>query len=101
MNLTEWHKSESNTYPELLDKTTSERYVIVRRNVQEIIREDATLYQYEEKMVLRDDWLTYEDIVINYNNISDNSDGLFDIASIVDENSQAIMELAEMIGGNE
>lgn len=30
-------------------------------------------------------------------NIADNSDGLFDVASLADENSQAIMELAEII----
>ena len=34
----------------------------------------------------------------NTANIADNSDGLFDISEVVDENSQAIMELAEIIG---
>ena len=34
----------------------------------------------------------------NTTDISDNSMGLFDVASLADENSQAIMELAEIIG---
>ena len=34
---------------------------------------------------------------INTLNVSDNSDGLFDVAALADENSEAIMELAEMI----
>lgn len=34
---------------------------------------------------------------INTLNISDNSDGLFDVAALADENSEAIMELAQMI----
>lgn len=31
----------------------------------------------------------------------ENDNGLFEIATLIDENSQAIMELAEMIGGQE
>ena len=33
----------------------------------------------------------------NTEGVNDNSLGLFDVASLADENSQAIMELAEMI----
>jgi len=33
----------------------------------------------------------------NAESISDNSNGLFDVASLADENSQAIMDLAEII----
>ena len=34
----------------------------------------------------------------NANNIEENSNGIFDVAALADENSQAIMELAEIIG---
>ena len=94
--LLEWHKSESYVDPVLLDKTSSTKYVIVRRNVEEVEREEdeetVTVYQYDEKMIPREDWDTYESVM-------DNSSGIFDLAAMVDENSQAIMDLAEMIGG--
>lgn len=38
-----------------------------------------------------------QSISANTEGVSDNSFGLFDVASLADENSQAIMELAEMI----
>ena len=34
----------------------------------------------------------------NTNGVAENSGGIFDIAALADENSQAIMELAEIIG---
>lgn len=37
----------------------------------------------------------------NTSGVSDNSLGLFDVAALADENSQAIMELAEIIGEKE
>lgn len=40
---------------------------------------------------------TRQSINENVEDISDNSNGLFDVASLADENSQAIMELAEII----
>lgn len=33
----------------------------------------------------------------NTEGVTENSDGVFDIASLADENSQAIMDLAEMV----
>lgn len=50
------------------------------------------------------DWYTIKDhyryvekIKIVYPMIQENSEGLFDVAALADENSEAIMELAEMI----
>lgn len=37
----------------------------------------------------------------NTSGVSENSGGIFDVAALADENSQAIMELAEMIGEKE
>lgn len=34
----------------------------------------------------------------NTSGVAENSGGIFDVAALADENSQAIMELAEMIG---
>lgn len=63
MNLTKWHTSTSTVYPELIDKETSEKYIIVRRNVTSYVKDDVTFYQYEEKMVPREDWNVYEDVL--------------------------------------
>lgn len=50
-----WYKSESNMKPAIIDKTSSKKYVYVRRNVEmvEIEREDVvnTIYSYEEMKV--------------------------------------------------
>ena len=40
---------------------------------------------------------TDKNVEQNSSDIEDNSLGLFDVAALADENSQAIMELAEMI----
>ena len=40
---------------------------------------------------------TRQEIAEDAEYISDNSNGLFDVASLADENSQAIMDLAEII----
>lgn len=37
----------------------------------------------------------------NTNGVAENSGGIFDVAALADENSQAIMELAEIIGEKE
>lgn len=63
MKVTDWHKAESNAYPVLLDKESSSRYVIVRRNVTTAERDRITFYEYDEKMIPREDWNVYEDVL--------------------------------------
>ena len=62
MKLTEWHKAVSNDYPELLDKTSSRKYVIVRRNVIEKHVDGAIFHEYDEKMIPREDWSVFEGV---------------------------------------
>ena len=54
-----------------------------------------------QKRIERIEKLYDTPVNVNARNISDNSDGLFDVAALADENSQAIMDLAEMIAGEE
>jgi len=61
--LESWHKSESTVYPVLLDKVSSKKYVIVRRNVTETEYEGSLFYEYDEKMIPREDWNVYEDVL--------------------------------------
>lgn len=64
MILTDWHKSESAVCPELLDKKTSTKYVIVRRNITTVADGDGSeFYQYDEKMIPREEWNIYEDVL--------------------------------------
>lgn len=42
-----------------------------------------------------------KDVSENTNGVAENSGGIFDVAALADENSQAIMELAEIIGEKE
>ena len=63
MIVTDWHKAESNAYPVLLDKESSSRYVIVRRNVTTTEHDGIIFYEYDEKMIPRADWNVYEDVL--------------------------------------
>lgn len=49
-----WYNSESKNKPELIDSTSSQKYVYVRKNITEIQREDETLYQYDEAKIPKD-----------------------------------------------
>lgn len=46
-----WYKSESKNKPELIDNTSSQKYVYVRKNITEVQREGETLYQYDEAKI--------------------------------------------------
>lgn len=61
--LEEWHKTEGDGYPELLDKESFRDYVVIRRNVTLIVQNERTYYEYDEKMIPRTDWNVYEDVL--------------------------------------
>ena len=86
-----WQNVQGNSRP--LDNFVRDgKYRVLTKNVVEI---DDDLYQWEEiVMPIRD----YEDIAASIGNQTD--DELFELAQMVDENSQAIMELAELIEGS-
>lgn len=50
-----WKESQSTVMPELVDNTSSNKYVYVRRNIREINTEDdGVLYIYEEYKIPKD-----------------------------------------------
>lgn len=50
-----WKESQSTVMPELVDNTSSNKYVYVRRNIREINTEDdEVLYIYEEYKIPKD-----------------------------------------------
>lgn len=46
-----WYESESNIRPEMIDSTSSKKYVYVRKNITEIRRDDEALYEYDEAKI--------------------------------------------------
>ena len=61
-----WYKSESTTKPEIVDSTSSKIYVYVRKNIQEIEREDEQtgnkyiVYVYDETKIPKDVYSIFE-----------------------------------------
>lgn len=55
--------------PEVVDKTSSSRYVYLRRNFQKITKldeksEQVTLWQYEEAKVTQEEYAQYDNIIM-------------------------------------
>ena len=60
-----WHKSESSVYPELVDTTSSNVVVYLRKNVvekqvkDEITGETHTMYEYDEAKLTKAEYAEY------------------------------------------
>ena len=84
-----WRKAESTTRPAELDTTSSRKYNYVRKNIVEEQRETEqgtiTMYVYDELKVAKADWELFETV----------SDSAIRISEVED----AVIELAELIGG--
>ena len=61
-----WYKSESTARPEIIDKISSKVYVYVRKNIEEVEREDEqtgdkyTVYVYDEMKVPKEVYGIFE-----------------------------------------
>ncbi len=61
-----WYKSESNERPKIIDKTSSRVYVYVRKNIEEVEREDEQankyiVYIYDEMKVPKEVYGIFEE----------------------------------------
>ena len=85
----EWKHADSTNRPLELDTTISKVYNFVRKNIVEkqveTEGETITMYEYDELMVPKADWLLFESMADSESRISDVED--------------AVIELAEIIGG--
>ena len=52
-------KSESANYPELIDKTSSKKYVYLRKNIVEVQKEEVIMYDYEEAKLTHKEYEQY------------------------------------------
>ena len=85
-----WKKTESAERPAELDTTSSKTVNYVRKKITEVEREqpDGTtmvMFEYEELAVPKADWLLFNELSESATRITDVED--------------AVIELAEMIGG--
>jgi len=62
-----WYDGESSVYPQLVDTTSSKKWVFVRRNIEEFEREDEVdpeikkkYYSYEEMKIRKEDYPIYQ-----------------------------------------
>lgn len=60
-----WEKQYSDTKPEPVDDTSSNKYVYVTRNVVETEDEDRTGYEYEECKIPKELYPFVKDNIIN------------------------------------
>ena len=82
----EWNQAESRQYPELVDATSCPGKVYVRTNVKEVTHDEEAYYSYQEALMSKEGYQSYSGQMLS------------NISELVDENSQAILELAEIIG---
>ena len=52
-------KSQSSVKPELIDTTSSKKYVYIRRNIVEAQTEENTMYEYEEAKLTKEEYKDY------------------------------------------
>jgi len=78
-----WIKAESKDKPSMIDESTSEVYVYVRKDIEEFEREEETFYSYLEQKIKKEDWSLYESILSNTSDISDVQDALIELAEMV------------------
>lgn len=71
-----WYRGESSVYPQLVDTTSSKKWVFVRRNIEEFEREDEVdpeikkkYYSYEEMKIPKENYPIYELEVQNAANL--------------------------------
>lgn len=85
-----WVKAESTVRPEEIDKTSSAKYVLIRKDIQEVPaydsegKEEGTKFEYLENAVLKSDWDTYEAAMEAKQTGNDNSADIEYIAMMSD-----------------
>lgn len=85
-----WNRTESAERPDELATNISKKYNYIRKNITEVQKEQPdgstmTMYEYDELEVLKTDWELFETVSESATRISEVED--------------AVIELAELIGG--
>lgn len=100
-----WRRVEGGARPAGVDDTSSREYVYVRRNAAYVgpegEGEDARPghWEWDELAVPRGAWEAWEQADVNADAIADLAQPVADSADMVEVLSQAVEELASIIGG--
>ena len=82
-----WYDGESSVYPQLVDTTSSKKWVYVRRNIEEHKREDEQgikeiFYSFEEMKIPKDVWAIFEKETDNSERIADVEEAITELYGI-------------------
>ena len=82
-----WYDGESSVYPQLIDTTSSKKWVYVRRNIEEHEREDEQgikeiFYSFEETKIPKDVWVIFEKEADNSERIADVEEAITELYGI-------------------
>lgn len=103
-----FYKSESGVAPELLDTTSSAYYTYIRKNVQEVEKEDPdgtkrTMFEYDEAKLTKAEYALYRVSEAAGEDNTAAQEAIAELAEIQDQSitelQEAIAELAEIVVG--
>lgn len=84
-----WNAVEYDNRPDEIDKTSSAKYVYVRKDIAETEREQdgetVTMWTAMENKVLKGDWEQYEAIMSHTTELSEVQDALVELAGLITE----------------
>ena len=83
--------------PQEYDTTSSEVYNYARRNIEQVKEDGATIYEYDELKVRKEDWGIFMETVTNSQDIADNREGIMETYEETESNSSDIADLRAAI----
>lgn len=100
-----WYQTEtySEAQPPEFDTTSSKVYNYARKDFERVEETDPTTEEtrkkwvFQEQKIKKEDWNFYQSIMANKKAISLNDGGLEEIADIISNHDEAIMELANIV----
>lgn len=82
-----WYYSEATTPPQQIDDTSSKKVVYITKDVEEFEREidgeTVTMYRWQEQQIKKEDWELYRSVLSNTSDISDLTDAVIELASLL------------------
>lgn len=93
-------KSQSTVKPELIDTTSSKKFVYIRRGIVETVIDDTTYYEYDEAKLTKTEYAEYlkeleaTDVSETIENLKDENKQL---SEQVDMLTNCILEMSEII----
>ena len=93
-------KSQSSVKPELVETTSSKKFVYIRQNIIEIQKDDTTLFEYDEAKLTKDEYKEYlaeletQDTLETIENLKTENKSLTEQVGML---TDCILEMSEVI----